>query len=163
MSNVIYKNIYNNYISSLYLHILSIVKSKEVTIDIFKKTFQWLCDNSSYLDYDKLFITLRRYTSKLINNYCIDNEFISDENYHINECDMIVPNELICLSSQISSIFKDEDNAILCHYLVFNKPIKEIKTLLNLDENLIKERIIEILKYVKALLSSSVYEEEDAI
>ena len=66
MSNVIYKNIYNNYISSLYLHILSIVKSKEVTIDIFKKIFQWLCDNSSYLDYDKLFITLRRYTSKLI-------------------------------------------------------------------------------------------------
>ena len=70
---------------------------------------------------------------------------------------------MICLSSQISSIFKDEDNAILSHYLIFNKPIKEIKTLLNLEENLIKERIIEILKYVKALLSSSVYEEENAI
>ena len=68
MSNVIYKNIYNNYISSLYLQILSIVKSKEATIDILKKIFKWLCDYSSYLDYDKLFISLRRYTSKLINN-----------------------------------------------------------------------------------------------
>ena len=154
MSNIIYKNIYTNYISNVYLHILSIVKSKEATIDIIRKIFQWFHDSSSYLEYDKLIITLRRYTNKLLNNYIINNQYITDENYHIDEFDLIIPNELICFTSKLSSILKDEDNDILCNYLIFNKPVKEIKTLLNLEEHFIKNRIFEILKYVKSLIQT---------
>lgn len=148
MENEIYKSIYNNFLSCVYLNILSLVKEKEVVLNIINKTVQWVVMLKLPLDVDKFIVRLKKYLYDLVDNHIKNNER-KINSIIIDSSDLIVPNEIHDLSANLYKYFNETDNNIICNYLVFKKSIKDITQLINFDESYIKNRINKIIIYVK--------------
>lgn len=148
MENEIYEKIYNNFLSCLYFNLLSLVKEKEVVLNIISKTIQWVVMLKLPIDVEKFNRKLKRYLYDLVDNYIRHNENKINSIF-ISENDLIVPNEIYYLSANLYKYFNEVDNNIICNYIVFKKSIKDITQLIKFDERYIKNRINKIIIYVK--------------
>ncbi|MCI5744950.1 MAG: hypothetical protein MR270_01550 [Erysipelotrichaceae bacterium] len=157
----IYEKIYNNYLESVYLQILLVVKDKYAALEIIKQVLdRILLIEYQYeitIDFAK---RIRKYVSLQIKEYT-STYATKIKNTKLCPLDRIAPKSLYDYNFNAHKIFNEIDNLILINVVVNNIEIKEVAKMLHYNMDLFIERYRSILLQLKKIYSSQIIEKQN--